>query len=310
MGEDDCGECSMELPVDGDFASCSQCKKGYHFDCTTISESSWRSYGAERRKGWKCAYCSDKNRKIRSTQATKAGDGGDRWDEVFKRFDDFETKIDKKLKDFEDNLNFYGEKVEMAAKTMKELEQKLVMMEKRLEKTEGENKELKTRVRSMEIQMNELDQKDYNNKIEITGIKNVNVNVTTVVETIFEKAGITSGEIQHREEKVTKGSESSAAKTSIVVHFKSQDERNKALGKMKTQKVYMKLGSSVNQDSSYVFINEALCPAYKKLFYEVNRVKKDKRLAFLWVKDGKILLKKTENSSVLKISCGEDLGKI
>ncbi|KAL1446696.1 hypothetical protein WDU94_005602 [Cyamophila willieti] len=155
--------------------------------------------------------------------------------------------------------------------------------------------------------MNELDQRDYNNKIEITGIKNANVNATTVVETIFEKAGITSGEIQHKEEKVTKVSENSAAKTSIVVHFQSRDERNKALGKIKTGKVYMKLGNSVNQDSSNVFINEALCPAYKKLFFEANRVKKDKRLAFLWIKDGKILLKKTEGSSVLRISCGEDL---
>ncbi|KAI5753885.1 hypothetical protein M8J77_004114 [Diaphorina citri] len=304
----ECGECSMELPTDGDFASCSQCKKGYHFDCTTISESSWRSYGADRRKGWRCVACS---KKWRGTQvARSSSNDGDRWGEMIKRFDDLEKKIDRRLNDFEDNLNFYGDKVETAVKTVKAMEQKLVLMEKKLEKADAENKELKTRLRSMEVHMNELDQRDYNSKMEITGIKDASVNEAMVVEVIFQKAGIAPGEIQHTEEKVTKMSENSAARTSIVVSFKSRDDRNKVLGKIKTEKVFMKLGNSINQDSSYVFINEALCPAYKKLFYDVNRIKKDKGLAFLWVKDGKILLKKNEGSSTLRISCGEDLRKI
>uniref|UniRef100_A0A8D8TWB4 PHD-type domain-containing protein n=1 Tax=Cacopsylla melanoneura TaxID=428564 RepID=A0A8D8TWB4_9HEMI len=327
--ETHCHSCTEELPTDGAIALCGKCKKGFHFDCTTISESSWRSLGPDRRKAWRCANCKeDKNKKLKDSQlftqsqGERVSDGtGDCTSEILikleeyekkmqKNFKDLDTGIKNKLADFETNLNFYGEKVEEAVRTVKAMEQKYVLMENRIEKSEQENKELKKRLRNMEIQMMDYSQKEFKNKLEIANIKDANVNASTVVDVVLEKAGFSSGEILHKEEKVTKKVENGLMKTSIVAEFRTQDERNKVLQKIKTAKVYSKLGNAVNQDESYVFINEALCPEYKKIFYEANKLKKDKKLAYLWIKDGKILAKKTTESSVMRLSSTDDLGKV
>ncbi|KAI5710209.1 hypothetical protein M8J75_006697 [Diaphorina citri] len=319
----ECGTCKEFLPADAFVAHCSRCDVKFHFDCTVISESSWRSLGPDRKAAWRCVPCKEqKARRLKQTQSLSQPSpqaqytGGeyegrtDRLEEVLNRFDSFEKKLKDKLEDFEKTLNFYGEKVDDATKTVKALEQKLLTMEKRLDKSESENKELKTRLKNMEVQINEIGQKEFNTKIEITGIKDKNVNAETVAKVILEKAGYEQGTVQHRVEKITKPIENRQEKTSIVMQFKCQATRNEVLGKIKKEKVFMKLNNTVNSDSSYVFINEALSPYYKKLFFEANKVKKGKNYAYLWVKDGRILLKKTAESSTMRLSSMDDLGKI
>ncbi|KAI5729330.1 hypothetical protein M8J76_001437 [Diaphorina citri] len=212
----DCGECKLPLPTDGDAAVCGKCDNGYHFDCTTVSKSSWMSMGPTRQTAWRCLPCKDVKAKrlLMSSQqlsasqsggGTSSGGGGDdisqkmeafgKQLEAFNKnlteklnrgFVDSEQKIKAKLNEFEESLNFYGNTIDEANKTVKSLEQKLVLMEKRLEKSENENKELKSRLRTLEVHMHETSQKEYNNKIEISGLVNKNVDSARTVQKILE----------------------------------------------------------------------------------------------------------------------------
>lgn len=318
-----CGRCNEELPgvEEMDAACCSSCKKRFHFECNTLSETSWRTYGPTRRGQWKCSYCKagtdpkniinveDGNRTPSGPPTGEVIVSNNQLYEVLKRFDSFEKNVAGKFKEFETSLNFHGDQVEDAIKTVKALEQKIVLLDKRLEKSETENRELKTRLRSMEIKINEVDQRDFNDKIEITGIKSKNVNEVMAVKKILEKAGYADGEVQHRVQKNVRTVENQE-RTTITVQFKSQAERNAVLTKIKKEKVYGKLENHVNIDSSSVFINEALSTYFKRLFFEANKVKREKRYAFLWVKDGKIFIKKTPDANAMKLSCMDDLAKI
>lgn len=227
-----------------------------------------------------------------------------------KMFTEADVKATKKFDEFIKTMNYYGDKVEDAGRAVKSMEQKLITMEKRLDKSEAENRELKTRLRNMEIQMNELAQKEFNTQIEIIGVKDKNINAEVAVGKILEKAGFASGEKQIKVKKITKPGESGHEKTTISVMFRTQEDRNEVLTKIKKERVYTKLGNTVNSDMSPISINEALCPYYKKIFFEVNKIKKDKKYAFLWTRDGKILLKKTTDANIMRISCMEDIGKL
>lgn len=326
-----CGRCNDPLPglEEMDATCCSSCRKRYHFECNTLSEISWKTYGPTRRGQWKCSSCKTKTDMSNNTANISEKDDEDalgkktpggssarevmvsnsQLEEVLKRFDSFEKNVNLKFKDFEISLNYHGDQVEEAVKTVKALDQKLVLLEKRLEKSENENKELRTRLRNMEIQINEVDQRECNDKIEISGIKDKNVNEVMAVKKILEKAGYADGEIQHRVVKVVRKVENQE-KTTITVQFKSHEVRNTVLTKIKKEKVYGKLENNINTDSSYIFINETLSTYYKRLFYEANKVKREKGYTHLWIKDGKILLKKTPEANTLKLSCMDDLGKI
>lgn len=63
-----CGSCNETLPgespfsketLPGDKAFCTKCNNGYHFQCTTLSEVSWRSMGPDRKAAWRCMSCRD-----------------------------------------------------------------------------------------------------------------------------------------------------------------------------------------------------------------------------------------------------------
>ncbi|KAI5695317.1 hypothetical protein M8J75_014506 [Diaphorina citri] len=83
--------------------------------------------------------------------------------------------VKDKIAEFETSLNFYGDQVDKAVNAVKVVEQNMILMENRLKKSESENKEMKARLRSMEIQVNGLNQKEFNTKIEISGIKDSKV---------------------------------------------------------------------------------------------------------------------------------------
>lgn len=328
-----CAVCNLELPSDGDFAKCSKCSNGYHFDCSTVSGSSWRSMGQGRQAAWRCSTCY-KNNAVGRTQdaASRTQEVAEvpissneivkQLTQVFEKrfgamensmrnmFVDLEQKTTKKLEDFELALNFYGDKVDEASTVVKEMEHKLVLMERRLEKSEGENKELKTRLRNFEIQMNEIAQENFNNQLEITGVKNKNINAEVAVEKILEIAGFSAGEVSHKVIKSTKIGENEQERTTLSVLFQSQQDRNMVMTKIKKGKIYDKLEDTVNSDLSPISINEALCPYYKKLFYEAKKVKKDKNYTSLWTQQGKILLKKTATSKIMRLSCMDDLSKL
>lgn len=337
-----CAKCMLDLPQGGelDFTLCAKCKKGCHFDCSTVSDSSWRSMGATRRAAWICDSCRNAKAEklkvdltpkgnVEELDATPRTPGGDNTMDISgiltKKFAEFEKKmmsafsgsektVVSKLTEFETTLNFYGDKVDEASKSVKAVEQKLIMMEKRLEKSENENKELKTRLRNMEIQLNEVEQNHYNDKIEITsGTVNKNTDPKKLTETILEKAGYTPSQIEFRAQAVVKTfkvGDTVQEKTSVIVQFRSQSARNEIFSKIKQEKVFSKLDSVTQSGRAPIFINECLSPYYKKLLFEVSRLKKDKGYAFVWVKDGKILLKKTQQSNVLKITCMDDLAKL
>lgn len=289
-----------------------------------------------RRLSWKCASC--KAKKIGGEDNVSENENeGDVDDEVTgemraisvlleKKFQVFEKKITENMKkefseaskemkskfqEFESTLNFYGEKFEEAVRTVKNVEQKMVLVEKRLEKSEVENRELKTRLRNMEIQINDVEQRKYNNAIEISGIKNKEIVPQVAVNKILETAGYAQGEIVTQVTKLSKlVGESKQEKTMLLVQFKSEDDRNKVLTKLKKEKIYAKLERKINDDGSTIFINEPLCPYYKRLFYEANKIKTDKGYLYLWIKSGSILIKKDANSKIMKISCMDDIGKL
>lgn len=277
--------------------------------------------GPERKAVWKCAACRDK--KAASTpETTKSvvslepeGETTLKSLETLmrKQFANLEKKMDDKFKGFEESLDFMSDKFDKISESMKNLEQKTVLMEKNLEKAESENKELKKRVRDMEVQMNIWEQKQYSNKMEIAGIKNAQVNEKEVMVRIIREVQLESDtNIQYRVEKIVKpAKDNREGSTTLVVTFNNQTNRDTVLTKIKERKVYNKPSAILgNAGSGPIFIHECLSPYYKKLFYEANRLKKDKNYSFLWVKKGQILLKKTESSKLEILNCMDDLRKM
>lgn len=214
-----------------------------------------------------------------------------------------------KLADFERTLNFYGNKIDDISRIVEIVQQKLALMEKRMEKTENENKDLKAKLQGMEIQLNEVEQNQCNDKIEITGNVTKNTDPIVLTEEILVKAGLPPSQVEFRAKKVVKtykDGEKVQEKASVIVQFRSTDDRNDVMSKIKQEKVFNRLENG----RAPIYINELLSPYYKKLLFELNTLKRQGSYSYVWVKEGKILVKKTQESKVCRITSMNDLAKI
>ncbi|KAI5714976.1 hypothetical protein M8J77_008488 [Diaphorina citri] len=315
-----CGRCNEELECDNptEFPTCCNCDKSYHFQCNTVGETSWRTMGPQRRGAWTCASCkgnstSRTKSNTSNTQSPSVGranaDGGNA-DVLFsQRFSKLEDLINKRMDDFQTSLDFIGKQMEDLAVAVKNVEKKNVLLEKRLNTQEAENQELKSRVKHLETMFHQREQKDQATKMEISGFKDTKVDENQFVAKVIQAAGLNEEDIQFRVEKIVKEPmDKKGVKTqTLVVQFRTEATRNDVLAKIKSGKVYNKLGDLV---PTKIFFNEYLTSYYKKLMYEAKRVKEEKKYAFLWVKSGKILLKKTKDSKIEALLCNDDLRKM
>lgn len=216
-----------------------------------------------------------------------------------------------KFDEFQASLEFNSGQVEDIAKSIKNVEQKIILIENKQVKLDIENKELKTRLKNMEGELQGMLQVGLNNKLEISGLPPAAANnIKAVAEEFIQKVGIEVNEIGQYQ--VEKPFRPESAKVTVVMTFKSAEIRNKVLGKIKQEKNYLKVKDVMRNtnDESFVFVNELLTPYYRKLFYQANLIKKEKKYSFLWVKDGKILLKKTVGAKTFRLTNMEDLGKM
>uniref|UniRef100_A0A8D8QNQ0 PHD-type domain-containing protein n=1 Tax=Cacopsylla melanoneura TaxID=428564 RepID=A0A8D8QNQ0_9HEMI len=325
-----CGRCNDPITTDDDleFATCALCTKGFHFECSTLQESSWRTMGPTRRSEWTCTTCRSKpltkdNKERRTTKSDvdKSKEGSGKKDEgvttliekLSKKFTDMEKFINGKMTEFGESLTFYGDKMEEMSTTIKNIEMKTVLLEKRVETQETENKEMKTRMKHLEGLLQQRDQKDLADKIEISGFKGENVNENHFVQKVIQLAGI-EDDVQFKVEKMTRETRDNKGKNlTLVVQFKSEAVRNDVLSKVKKNKVYEKADELITYGSGVkpkFFFNECLTPYYKKLLFEARKLKNDKHYEYLWVQSGKILLRKNKDSRIEALLSMDDLGKM
>lgn len=97
-------------------------------------------------------------------------------------------------------------------------------------------------------------------------------------------------------------------KPNIVVRFATRSARDRVLSAAK--KTQLNVGLLGFEGNQPLYVNEHLCIETKTLLTKAKQAKRDKGWKYVWVTQGKVLMRKTENSNVLHVTCEEDLTKV
>lgn len=93
----------------------------------------------------------------------------------------------------------------------------------------------------------------------------------------------------------------------IIVRFISRDRRDDFLNKAKKARLFAHDLGFRTEAPRKVYFNDHLCPEYKKLFAAALRLKKEKSWSYLWTDRGIIKARKSDASTVFKITSEKDL---
>lgn len=165
----------------------------------------------------------------------------------------------------------------------------------------NDNEILRTRINNIEEALNADQQSKLDHNIIINGITETNDENTTEIITKMAKAidvELLPGDIISAARMAT-ASKSSGLPKSIIVQLSDKNKRDLLI---KNRKKLMN-----NNNSRPVYITEQLSKKQQFIFKKARDLKRENKIRFAWVKDGKILIRKTPDSKAVHVTSINDL---
>lgn len=222
--------------------------------------------------------------------------------------DTVERELRKELRDIKASLTFIN-------KMYKDTKSELATVRSENKNLKSDNVRLQSTCEALEKQVKSnssrllhCEQYSRNANIEIKGVPpQATENLTQLLIKLGEVSNepITASDIEvcHRVPVAGKPSEKN-----IVVQFTHRSKRNALLEK--TRRLRLTATDLGVNTQVPVFVNKHLCPELKKLLGQTTSRKREQGWRYVWVRNGQIYARKTEDSSAVKVSSTDDLAKI
>lgn len=205
----------------------------------------------------------------------------------------------KEFKKLKDSVEFISQKFDENFKQNAELK-------KLLNTFKSENDKLRKRVVELEGKCGEIEQISLNKGLILSGIPNQgkNEDVHDITKKVLKAINckINNNDI---EEVYRRGKDGSQ----IVINLKTEQIRDNILKKRKEATSVKVTECNLNGENNVIYFNEYLTSYMNKLFYDA-RCLKNNGYKFVWVKSGKIFIRKDEKSKIIQIRNSDDIDNI
>jgi hypothetical protein len=306
----DCSVCKKSTGQARHKIVCCDCKSHCHLNCVNLTKDDL-DYFASEKQMWRCPPCS-KLRKLSMSAQSGESDSSALLSEVIDKLN--EASEDRKRIEAEINksFDFVHEQVNEQKNVLKEQSAKLSEYLQLIENLRLENVNLKKKVAELELRLEDSEQYTRSNTVEIQGIpENKNEDVYEIVRQVgvaldmnFSREAI---DVCHRLGKRP----DSIRPAGIVVKFVRREVKQTMLEKRRVKRnLNTKDVGFTQTNAEPVYINESLSPAKRKLFAAARVLKREKGYTYLWVRNGKIFMRKSQGDPVIVISSQEQIEKL
>lgn len=200
------------------------------------------------------------------------------------------------------NANFEGFKT-----VVKEMQNEIATLKREQLRTRKDCTDLYNQLSETRKELIELKQYSRRSNIEIKGVPlSPTESLDGIIVNVGEKlrTKIASQDIDAIHRVPTKDK----TKSNIIVRFFAHSVRDGVLQAAKKQRLNAAaLGFPTNEP---IYINEHLCVENKIFLGKALQLKREKSWKYTWTSRGRILMRKTENSKVIQITCDDDLVQI
>lgn len=305
-----CAACSIEF---NDGVQCGVCKKHYDFGCVSMTEAGWRKLGTERRALWKCMTCRTASpspavqspdsvsnetilSEIRELKAQLAG---------FNTLQEDVRSMRDELGELKRSFEFDSGRLEEFAARLDNFESRIICLEGLQSKVDS----MQTGIDSINLELSTNDQRSRLNNIEIKGVPfNKDENLFVILEKISQKVNYIFPKTQVNY--ISRIPIFNSKDKSIVVSFLNRYIKEDFIAAARAVKGLTTHDLGFKGPVIKVYINDHLNSTSKKLLNKTRIVAKEKDVKYVWVKHGKIHVRKHDGSHVLVINTERDLNKI
>lgn len=304
-----CAVCGIHF---NDGVQCNACKSHLDFGCAQVSETTWRKMGIDKRTAWKCSSC-----RTASPSPAPSSDPASLADvlaeiRVVKRqlialpglVEDVRT-IKDEMQDLKSSFEFMGTRLDNFSVKLTEVENKVSMLEDVQEIIGNLEKD----VLSLKAQLSVSDQRSRLNNVEIKGVPlKKDENLFSIIDAISKKINYTvpKAQINYLYRVPLHGSKDKA----LVVSFTNRYTKEEFMAAARASKGLAAPDIGFRDSVRRIYINDHLNAEYKTLLNKAKLLAKEKGYNYIWVKFGKIHVRKNDTSPVFTVSQESDLNKI
>lgn len=264
-------------------------------------------YLASEQVAWRCDPCSA-NRRSSLTLEYKANEGSLSLEDVMKAIKDLRDEQKASMKDFNDSYELMNSKLDDNTSALKQNTDKMSEYIAIIDSLTSENVKLKEKVQLLERRVEDMEQYSRRNCIEIQGVPTTDDKVIDSVKSVGQAVGMEITDSMIDACHLLGKRLNNVGPPGIIVKFVRRIDAESLLMKRRGKKLSTRhLGLTTD---SPVYVNESLTPERRRLFAMARRVKTEKNYKWLWVKGGKILLRKTDGEPVINVKCQADLEKL
>lgn len=305
-----CGVCTTKISASKLRLDCADCKNEFHASCFKMSKADIECITADGLV-WRCPTCSSMRRKSMRFESDAAA-GNLTLDDLMKAVNEITNLQKKSEKDTNTAYETLNEKIDGNTKVLYEQNVKMDAYLKTIETLVAENTELKKKIVSLENRVEDMEQYSRNNCVEIHGIpQEPTENVVHVVKEVGKALDMNINDEMidacHRLKK--RPGAGNHQPPGIVVKFVRRIDKEEMLKKRRIKHNFSTRHMNLTMDLP-VYINESLSPARRRLFVLAREVKRSKNFKYLWVRGGKVFLRREDGAPVIHVTCQADLSKL
>ncbi|KAJ2943110.1 hypothetical protein O0L34_g18800 [Tuta absoluta] len=307
-----CKKCAEDFGEDGNGdVLCSQCDGYYHFRCSGLLESTYKSMNSKKKSTWRCIACRQSDT--------------DCLPELLKEI----KGIKSQLKTMQSGLDQANSGITGIDSKILTIETRLDGLETRFSVVETNNKLLPTleiNLKKLEsgfeaMQQNERQRDQFCrlNNVEISGIPQKHgENLVSILNSITATVGFqlrdTDIDTIHRVRRFTTTADgrqgTDPRPPAIIVRFCQRRRKDELISAVRARRSLTTANAGLSGAATPVYVNEHLTAANKLLLNQARELKKELNFTYLWVKQCKIFMRKDDNSKVYCIASDADFMKL
>lgn len=324
-----CGHCE-NIVTDG--AYCNACKTTLHFGCAGVQESTYRRYNGEKKEAWRCPDCRSKKPLQAPQPPAVAAEENITLATLCNEIRSSSSQITHKINIVQSDVAAIKADLGTLNKRLDSFDERLTKLEElptAVETLSNRICTLETEISDLKMQSKIRNQLSRINNVEISGIptrkgENLNSLFQDIVVKLGVKLSVDDIDSIHRvrrynnnqrssaqSQAITSNEENSDTKPqNIIVHFVRRRAKDDFLAAARARRGLFTSDLGFDGPANNIYFGDHLSPEYKLLYKNVRQIGAANHYKFIWIRDCKIFVRKSEKSRVILITSENDLKKM
>lgn len=304
-----CKLCAKNITTKQQKIECRECKFWFHGNCVNLSADDI-SFLVGQNEVWRCDTCSVERRKSMRAES-ELSKSDPKITDVIELLQEMRVENKEQIKrleaDIGKSVETCHEKIDELTNTIQKHNETLKAFEDKFNEALQENSNLKIKVNDLEMRLDDMEQYSRSNTLEINGIvETENENVIDVVIAVGNGLGypITNDMIDacHRVGQREPEGRKRKNPRGIIVKFTRRSVKEDLLKQRRVKRNFNTKDIGISdRPAEVIYMNDSLTQRRRKILNEAKILKKEKGFQFLWVRNGKILLRTEEGAKVIAL---------